>query len=315
MATWSPKVSIVIPVYNGSNYLAEAITSALGQDYQPLEVLVINDGSRDNGATEAVAKSFGTRIRYISKPNEGIAATLNRGIREMTGEYFSWLSHDDLYLPHKISRQIETLRTLENRASIIYGNYDLVDEHARIIGERIIPHESPARFYFSLFLRFPVHACTALFPKLAFEKVGGFDANWKFLQDTNMWFRLATFFPFVHVNEKFAQVRMHGEQGTVTRSKLGYAEGNLLYKEEMSKLSTTDIRRISGLSPFTFYLRCAESYRAKSYYQAAFAALRLAQKEPQRPWWSAGQISCYQFVYALLQRLQQAKQAWMSHGQ
>ncbi len=58
-----PLVSIVIPVYNGSNYLREAIDSALAQTYDNIEILVINDGSNDNGATEAIAKSYGDKIR------------------------------------------------------------------------------------------------------------------------------------------------------------------------------------------------------------------------------------------------------------
>jgi len=65
----NPKVSIIIPVYNGSDYLAEAIESALTQTYENLEILVINDGSRDNGATEKIALSYGDKIRYIQKGN------------------------------------------------------------------------------------------------------------------------------------------------------------------------------------------------------------------------------------------------------
>ncbi len=67
--TFNPLVSIVIPVYNGSNYLREAIDSALAQIYRNIEVLVINDGSRDDGKTEAVALSYGDRIRYFAKEN------------------------------------------------------------------------------------------------------------------------------------------------------------------------------------------------------------------------------------------------------
>ena len=64
-----PRVSIVIPVYNGANYLAEAIDSALAQ--MDSEVIVVNDGSTDGGATEAIALRYGDRIRYIAKPNGG----------------------------------------------------------------------------------------------------------------------------------------------------------------------------------------------------------------------------------------------------
>lgn len=62
-----PLVSIVIPVYNGSNYMREAIDSALNQSYDNIEVIVVNDGSTDNGATEAIALEYGDRIRYIAK--------------------------------------------------------------------------------------------------------------------------------------------------------------------------------------------------------------------------------------------------------
>ena len=94
---FEPKVSIIIPVFNGSNYLQEAIDSALAQTYKNIEVIVVNDGSDDHGATENVAQKYEDRIRYFSKENGGVASALNWGIKNMTGEYFSWLSHDDIY--------------------------------------------------------------------------------------------------------------------------------------------------------------------------------------------------------------------------
>ena len=94
-----PLVSIVIPVYNGADYLSECIDSALAQTYSNIEILVINDGSVDDGATEAVAQSYGDRIRYFRKENGGVSSALNLGIQHMRGDYFSWLSHDDRYEP------------------------------------------------------------------------------------------------------------------------------------------------------------------------------------------------------------------------
>ena len=64
-----PLISIVIPVYNGSNYLSEAIDSALSQTYPNVEIIVVNDGSRDNGATAAVAQAYGDKIRYFKERN------------------------------------------------------------------------------------------------------------------------------------------------------------------------------------------------------------------------------------------------------
>ncbi|MBO5570669.1 MAG: glycosyltransferase, partial [Clostridia bacterium] len=75
-----PKVSIVIPVYNGANFLREAIDSALGQTYPNIEILVVNDGSDDGGETESIALSYGNQIRYFRKENGGVATALNFGI-------------------------------------------------------------------------------------------------------------------------------------------------------------------------------------------------------------------------------------------
>ena len=102
MPSYSPLVSIVIPAYNASNYLADSINSALAQTYKNIEIIVVNDGSKDNGATRTVAESFGDKIHYFEKENGGSSSALNYGIKQMKGEWFSWLSHDDLYYPKKI---------------------------------------------------------------------------------------------------------------------------------------------------------------------------------------------------------------------
>ena len=110
---YEPLVSIVIPVYNGSNFLQQAIDSALNQTYKNIEIIVVNDGSRDDGATEQIALSYGDKIRYFSKENGGVSTALNMGIANMKGEYFSWLSHDDMYKPEKIEKQIEAINQFD----------------------------------------------------------------------------------------------------------------------------------------------------------------------------------------------------------
>ena len=109
-ADFNPLVSIIIPVYNGGNYLAEAIDSALAQTYKNLEIIVVNDGSCDNGKTEEIALSYGDKIRYFRKENGGSSSALNYGIKQMNGEWFSWLSHDDLYYPEKIEKQVNYIK-------------------------------------------------------------------------------------------------------------------------------------------------------------------------------------------------------------
>ncbi len=94
---FNPLVSIIIPVYNGANYVEEAIKSALAQTYKKIEVVVINDGSTDK--TEEIVKKYLKKVRYYKKTNGGVATALNFGISKARGSYISWLSHDDLYYP------------------------------------------------------------------------------------------------------------------------------------------------------------------------------------------------------------------------
>ena len=96
----NPKVSIIIPVYNGEKYVKSAIQSALKQTYKNIEIIVVNDGSTDN--TDKVVQQFKNKIIYLKKENGGVSSALNLGLLYMTGDYFSWLSHDDIYKKNKV---------------------------------------------------------------------------------------------------------------------------------------------------------------------------------------------------------------------
>ncbi|MBR3624515.1 MAG: glycosyltransferase family 2 protein, partial [Selenomonadaceae bacterium] len=126
--TREPIVSVVIPVYNGSNFLKYAIESALSQTYRKCEIIVINDGSDDQGITKKIAKSYGVKIKYAEQENRGTAAALNHGLRLMNGEYFVWLSHDDTLMPYKVEAQLEAIRKSGNEDTIAQGNYSFINE-------------------------------------------------------------------------------------------------------------------------------------------------------------------------------------------
>lgn len=102
-----PLISVIIPVYNGARYLAETIESVLAQDYRPLEVLVIDDGSTDT--TAAVAQRFAPHVTYSFQTQQGPNAARNRGIQQATGEYIAFLDADDLWMPGKLSLQSAAL--------------------------------------------------------------------------------------------------------------------------------------------------------------------------------------------------------------
>ncbi len=209
-----PKVSIVIPVYNGANYMREAIDSALAQTYSNTEILVINDGSRDNGETERIAQSYGEQIRYLAKPNGGVATALNLGIESMTGEYFSWLSHDDVYLPNKVEHQMRFLQSLQNPQTIVYSDYQLIDAKSRVFSSVTIADTVSTNALYDLVAHQAIHGCAMLIHKDAFKKCGNFDVSLPTTQDYDLWVRMAQVLPFQYCPGIIIQSRQHPEQGS-----------------------------------------------------------------------------------------------------
>jgi hypothetical protein len=101
-----PSVSVIIPAYNTARYIGETLTSVFDQTYLDFEVLVINDGSPDTEALEAVLRPYFDRIVYLKREHRGLAATRNFGIRQARGEYIAFLDSDDCWLPEYLASQM-----------------------------------------------------------------------------------------------------------------------------------------------------------------------------------------------------------------
>ena len=215
VSTLNPMVSIVIPVYNGANYLREAIDSALAQTYQDVEIIVVNDGSNDGGKTREVATSFGDRIRYFEKDNGGVATALNLGIHEMRGEYFSWLSHDDVYNRDKIARQWAHLKALNDDKIILFCNCHVIDHASHITGTGVV-EDSLLENSILLVVGTHVGGCSLLIPKTAFETAGPFNESLRNCQDNELWLRMVMAgYRLQYVPDILIQSRQHAEQGSI----------------------------------------------------------------------------------------------------
>jgi len=270
-----PLVSIVIPVYNGADFLRDAIESALAQTYPKTEVIVINDGSTDGGATEAVAKSFGRRIRYFAKPNGHVASALNYGIANMAGEYFSWLSHDDMYDPDKIARQVHALESLDAR-TVVYGDFESLDVASGIRREHRLPAPKPEHFRWFITMSSEIHGCTLLIPRVCFRECGEFNTKLRTTQDYDMWFRMSRRFKFVHVPGIVVTSRLHPGQGTHALRDIAVEEGDTLLSEFISSLTDTDLEGASQASPARAYGTLASRMQVRGYPKARNTALALA---------------------------------------
>ena len=263
----SPKVSIIIPVYNGSNFLSEAIDSALAQTYKNIEIIVINDGSNDNDATEKIAKSYGNKIKYYHKENGGVATALNLGIEKMTGDYFSWLSHDDLYDPYKIEKQIEFLSKIKDKKVILYSDYELINTKGKLIERRIQDHEMLEKVPIYSLLRGIVNGITMLIPKEVFKTHGKFDASLRCTQDYDMWYRIFWDYKFIHVPQILSMTRVHPNQDTVSNPKT-IIEGDDLWIRMISNLPDSEKIKAEG-SLFKFYLEMVKFIKYTPYTRAA----------------------------------------------
>lgn len=239
-----PLVSIVIPVYNGENYLKEAIGSALAQTYAPIEVLVVNDGSMDR--TEGIALSYGNRIRYFAKENGGVSTALNMGITNMRGEYFSWLSHDDLYKPEKIEREIAALS--DDPLRIAYSDYAVMDKDGVTIATMDIAKRHPdADLTFGLFpvLRQVLNGCSLLIHKSHFVRADMFDERLRATQDYDLWFKMFRGVELVYINEPLVMQREHGAQ--TTHSYEGSrAESDELWLNMLKNVTAVEACKIDG---------------------------------------------------------------------
>lgn len=215
---FNPLVSIIIPVCNGDNYVREAIDSALAQTYKNIEIIVVNDGSVDN--SEEIIKSYGNKLRYFKKENGGVSTALNLGIKKMKGEYFSWLSHDDIYYPNKIKRQIEELSKLEiniRKNIIIMSNFSVINKKSKIVSETHFENDYKLKptidSVYPLLLGI-VNGCTLLIPKKCFIKVGYFDKELRLTQDYDLWFKIFPNYRLLFIGDPLVKMRVHKGQGT-----------------------------------------------------------------------------------------------------
>lgn len=206
-----PLVSIVIPVYNGANYLREAIDSALSQSYDNIEIIVVNDGSEDSGATESIAKSYGNKIRYFAKNNGGVASALNLGLQEMKGEYFAWLSHDDIHISEKTERQI---KCASEGAKFIFGGYEVINADGNSVGTVLSAHAFESSHPKLLYYRGLVNGCTVLIHKSLFQEFGDFDVSRRTTQDYACWASMLKVVQPVYINEVLCKTRVHDDQGS-----------------------------------------------------------------------------------------------------
>jgi len=193
-------ISVILPVYNGSSYLREAIDSTLGQSYPHFELIIINDGSTDDSAS-IISSYSDPRLRFYQQENQGLATTLNRGISLAAGAYIARQDQDDVSLPQRIEKQIAFLEANPDYGMV--GTWAAIWE-GTMPTERSHKH-SPENFKlkFDLLFNNPFVHSSMMIRKSVLEVVGGYstDRNRQPPEDYELWSRVARQFKVANIPE------------------------------------------------------------------------------------------------------------------
>jgi len=182
------KVTVIIPAYNKADYTRLTVDSVLAQTYPNIEVIVVDDGSRDQ--TPQAMGEYGNRIHYIQKTNGGACSARNEGIRRATGEYLAFVDCDDLYYPEKIGHCVDYLEK-NPRFGFVYTAASFIDEHGSIVGQYDHPRSKEGNITASLILGNFICNSTVMIKRTVLDKAGYFDEKIFPPADWDLWLRLS----------------------------------------------------------------------------------------------------------------------------
>jgi hypothetical protein len=262
-----PLISVAMPVYNGSRYLKQAIESVLQQTFQNFEIVIVNDGSTDRGQTAAIAASFASpKIKFIEQENRGVGGALNTAVANLSGDVFCWLSHDDLYLPHKLERQVEFFNCIGKTDAVLFSDYFLIDASGNQIDEIRLPHEKFLEKPMLGLLNAGINGCTLFIPLPVLRKFGPFDETLKHTQDYDLWNRMIDHHPFFHQPETLVKYRLHAAQDS--KRPEAATEGDRLWMSMLDARSAQQRAMLFG-STRRFYEEMASFLGDRTPYQGA----------------------------------------------
>ena len=179
-------VSVVVPAYNAVRTLPATMASILSQSVEPLEVIVVDDGSKDD--TAELARSLGARV--VTQANAGHAAARNTGIGAAEGRYVAFLDADDLWLPDKLERQLDEIG-LNPEIRALQTGAARIDDDLRLLWVEHCTRSTDQLWDTLYFRNMPALMSTIMVERELLEDVGGFDASLVILQDWDIAIRLA----------------------------------------------------------------------------------------------------------------------------
>jgi glycosyltransferase involved in cell wall biosynthesis len=253
-------VTVIIPAYDSSHFIANAIDSVLAQTFAPFEVIVIDDGSRD-GTAKFVSDRYGSQVRLVSQPNAGPSAARNAGLAIARGNWVAFLDADDAWMPDKLQSQMEALRSDPTAVMSVAGCLKVAAD-GTVISENKLPQpldSRTARRELAQRTLFPMNGVVARRDIL--ERCGGFDTRLHCAEDRDLWIRLVAAGPFVAVHRPLARQLTH-QRSLSSNPDLTLRDGLIVNRRALELLrepSNTDLTQALRL----------RQVNAKLYYSVA----------------------------------------------
>jgi len=241
-----PGISVVIPCYNYARFLAFAVDSCLAQDYPDFEVIVVDDGSKDE--TPAVAARYLDRIRYIRQDNAGLPAARNTGITNARKPFIAFLDADDQFKPGHFAGMMGKMQRLPASFGLLAPDYEYIDAGGTPLGNRRFDPDWERQISAADIImrtRFPPSGVLAR--REVFDKCGLFDLPLRSSEDRDMWIRVAAHYKVWRMDNALVQIRKHGSNMSSNAARM---KANMLIV-----LAKARRANVVPASDFCFWLR------------------------------------------------------------
>lgn len=280
----TPLVSIIIPYFNAAQFIAECVNSVLSQNYSNIEIIIIDDGSADNGLEKL---ALIPQLTIIHQKNSGACVARNRGLEVARGEFVKFLDADDYLEKECIALQVEEALKYDNN-TIVYGNFTIVSPNRlKPVNTHIAPQNQTATLLFSDLL-----TTTPLHRRYMLEAIGGFDTRFKNGQEWNLHVRLAgKGYQFVHIDKNIYFYRVHTADGRISNKRKRHSESSIAHEidkvrftgEALKSAASGDMRPYIAMR-YWWVGRLALRHGLTSFAKVAFYEAKSTYSNYQEKW-------------------------------
>jgi glycosyltransferase involved in cell wall biosynthesis len=208
-------IDVVIPVFNGQDYILQALHSVEQQSYVPHKIIVVDDGSTDKTPELVQGYASHVSVEYVRQANKGLSSARNTGIARCTSQYVAFLDADDEWMPNKLAEQVRIFDNSDfGNLGVVYSKYCIIDSDGKLTRRHYVFEPEPSirgNIYTRLFEANKIAGSGSgvLIKRGCFDHVGLFDETLHACEDWDMWLRLASRYEFDFVPEVLVKIRRH----------------------------------------------------------------------------------------------------------